>query len=394
MDTRDKKVIELTGKLYEAALDAARWPAFLSETAAAVGAPTSLMWQHDFKNDGADFSGRNGDLSFATGVGQPYLDSYLSHYSSTNVWAQGEQRHVPGSAGTSSMMYPDNLLKRTEFYGDWLRPLDLFYALGGILDKQGSRVTILALARSEKSGGYEPEELRVLQLLMPHLRTALALHRKMFRLEALASGAMQALDALCFGIVLLDAQGCHVHANRAAENIARKTGALTIGAGGVIGANSASATNKLQQLIRDAVRTGSAQSAATGGALRLPARAAPGERAELHVFVSPMPMQAAPFGQAVAAAIFCADPERPAGLAKSLERVYGMTPAEARLTEALVSGESLKQIAEQRRTTLNTVKTQLKSATAKAGAKRQVDLVRIVLTGPALLMEPFKLRSF
>jgi DNA-binding CsgD family transcriptional regulator len=72
-------------------------------------------------------------------------------------------------------------------------------------------------------------------------------------------------------------------------------------------------------------------------------------------------------------------------VARQLESMFGMTPAEARLTEALVQGQSLQQYAEARRVTMSTVRTQLKAATAKTGTRRQADLVRIVLTGPAVL---------
>jgi DNA-binding CsgD family transcriptional regulator len=71
-------------------------------------------------------------------------------------------------------------------------------------------------------------------------------------------------------------------------------------------------------------------------------------------------------------------------LVPALQRIYGMTPSEALLTEALVSGRSLAQVAEERAVSIHTVRTQLKAATAKAGAKRQADLVRIILTGPAM----------
>jgi DNA-binding CsgD family transcriptional regulator len=85
------------------------------------------------------------------------------------------------------------------------------------------------------------------------------------------------------------------------------------------------------------------------------------------------------------AAIFCSDPDAVAGtLSQRLEAMYRMTPAEAHLAEALVNGQSLKQYAEARSTSMNTVRTQLKAAAAKTGAKRQADLVRIVLTGPAI----------
>jgi DNA-binding CsgD family transcriptional regulator len=75
-------------------------------------------------------------------------------------------------------------------------------------------------------------------------------------------------------------------------------------------------------------------------------------------------------------------------LSQRLERMYQMTPAEAQLTEALVNGKSLQEHAEARSVSMNTVRTQLKSAAAKTGARRQADLVRIVLTGPAIFNQP------
>lgn len=110
---------------------------------------------------------------------------------------------------------------------------------------------------------------------------------------------------------------------------------------------------------------------------------------ELHVLVTPLPVGTSPFGGEAMAAIFCSDPDAVVGvLWRTLEAMYRMTPAEAQLTEALVNGQSLQQYADARCVSLNTVRTQLKAAAAKAGAKRQADLVRIVLTSPAILNPP------
>ena len=82
--------------------------------------------------------------------------------------------------------------------------------------------------------------------------------------------------------------------------------------------------------------------------------------------------------------MFYSDPDAMVlGLAHSLQRIYNMTLAEPALTEALVRSQTLVDFVDLRSATLNTVRTQTKNAVAKVGAKRQVDLVRIVLTGPA-----------
>ena len=64
---------------------------------------------------------------------------------------------------------------------------------------------------------------------------------------------------------------------------------------------------------------------------------------------------------------------------------YRMTPAEARLTQALVNGLSLQEYAAQAELSFHTVRSQLKAVVGKVGVGRQADLVRVVLTGPAIM---------
>lgn len=69
--------------------------------------------------------------------------------------------------------------------------------------------------------------------------------------------------------------------------------------------------------------------------------------------------------------------------AEVLGRRYGLTPAEARLAEAIVGGDRLSEAAERFGVTLGTVRIQLKAIFAKTGARSQADLVRLALTGAA-----------
>ena len=106
----------------------------------------------------------------------------------------------------------------------------------------------------------------------------------------------------------------------------------------------------------------------------------------MHLAIVPLPSSSERLRMAASAAVFLHDPTvQPADLTVALMEEYRMTRAEAMLTSALASGLSLSQYAERAKVSLNTVRTQLSNAAAKAGAKRQADLVRIVLTGPAVM---------
>ena len=71
-----------------------------------------------------------------------------------------------------------------------------------------------------------------------------------------------------------------------------------------------------------------------------------------------------------------------------LTRLYGLTPAEARLAAALVAGQSLADFAAGRKITDNTARWTLKQVFAKTDTRRQAELVRRLLTSPAALAGP------
>src|SRR5690606_38231200 len=64
-----------------------------------------------------------------------------------------------------------------------------------------------------------------------------------------------------------------------------------------------------------------------------------------------------------------------------LRRLYGLTAAQARLTQAIVPGRTLSEAADALGTTRNPARWTLKQVFAKSGTRRQVELARLILTG-------------
>jgi len=65
-----------------------------------------------------------------------------------------------------------------------------------------------------------------------------------------------------------------------------------------------------------------------------------------------------------------------------LARQYGLSPAEQRLTEAIVNGVPLTAAAEQFGIRLSTARQRLKDIQAKAQCPRQSDLIRLAFSLP------------
>ena len=67
-----------------------------------------------------------------------------------------------------------------------------------------------------------------------------------------------------------------------------------------------------------------------------------------------------------------------------IARQFGLTPSEQRLTEAIINGVPLADAAEQLGIRISTARTRLKVIQAKTHCHRQLDLVRLALSLPAI----------
>lgn len=374
---------QLVASIYDAALDPSRWQDFLAEFVYALNSTTGLIWGHDFSQKTVSIAGAAADLLFSSvGFSHSALQAFHDYYGSVNVWLQDPRMHTAGKVVHDEMLYPNALLKKTEYWTDWLRPQDIFYTAAAVVERSEHRSLNATVCRPQAAGPYSEQELLVIAELMPHLQTGFALHRKFRHLDVLAGATAAVIDQLPFGVVLFDESFALLHHNARAEKLLGDAAAVVRLSAAGIGCVRPRDQQKLQALMQSAVRTGASGRGSAGGSLRLVS--ATGQM--LHLFVAPLPSWSSPFGLRAAIAVFVSRPNDTAGaFSDALRSVYQLTPAECRLTEALVNGLSPKEYGEQASVSINTVRTQIKSAAAKVGVHRQVDLVRTVLLGPAIL---------
>ncbi len=315
------------------------------------------------------------------------LETFAEYYSQHNIWLQDEARHDEGQVVVSSRLFPDGNVKKTEYWGDWLRPQEIFYSAAAVVEKRMNRSVNVTVVRSERAGPYSDAELALMRELMPHLQAGIALHRRLHQLQVLSGAAVEALECIPSGVILLDGGGQVIHATRRALKMLDGSRALSCVAGQPLSCLRAADDALLQKLIHHAcgAGTGNRIQADAHGSMRLNR----GDLSHLQLLLTPLPARSLPFGVSGAAAVFLSDASnRLHDLSAALRRVYRMTEAEARLTEALVGGSTLQEYADARQLSINTVRTQIKAAAAKAGVSRQSDLIRLVLTGPAALAPP------
>jgi len=183
--------------------------------------------------------------------------------------------------------------------------------------------------------------------------------------------ALQALDQLTAGVIIAEGHAEVVEMNRAAEAIVQLEDGLLI-RNDRLCARRAFETAKVTKLIAGA--TVESRSAAAAGHMLI------GRYDGLPAYVlSVAPLHTGlAVGERQFAMVVVVDPALHSPSEKDLAEFFGLSPAEARLAAALLSGETVSQIAANTGVRITTLRTQLGSILRKVGAARQSDLIRIL----------------
>lgn len=376
------QLITLIGQIYEAALAKVLWTDFLQGYASLLNSQRAMIWANDFNASFVEPEGVGNTFLANQGFDPASLDTFGCDYGARNTWLENPDLHHEGDVVTGPMQYPPDRCRQSAQQPALQTSGDIFYTAAAIVEKRHGRCVNITVVRPESAGAYGPEELAAISILMPHLQAGMSLHQRLNRLEVLSNTSTSVLDGLPFGVILLDARAHVVHANPRAEFMMAQSRLLRVAPDRSMVCTRPSDDTILQRLLFDVGCAGMANVSSAGGSMRLASR----EGSALQLQITPLPSQSTPFGNRTATAIFLSDTGNLVGsLSCSLRGMYGLTGAEARLTEALVNGMTAQEYADTRELSMHTVRTQIKTATAKVGATRQSDLVRIVLTGPAVL---------
>lgn len=185
----------------------------------------------------------------------------------------------------------------------------------------------------------------------------------------------ETLDVLRQGVMLTNARGAVLYANRSAEHMLRNGSPVGI-ASGVLYTKSRAANHELFNAISLAAHdeskigeTGIAIRLTEIGALPAFAHVLPIARGDLRSQLQP---------EAVAAVFIDATPETQAG-ADTVAAAFGLTGAESRVISNLLAGRTLFETAADLGIARTTARTHLSNIFQKTGVSRQADLMRLAV---------------
>ncbi|WP_211463210.1 helix-turn-helix transcriptional regulator [Collimonas silvisoli] len=317
------------------------------------------------------------------GIAKEWFESYALEYASEDILAH----HM--TASPIALFYASNLdlphperFPENRFYREWIEPQGVAYAAGGIVLREGAWVTEFFLQRAPEHLAFMREELNEFNQVIPHLQRAIQMRQRFTELQLGHSFMSGSLDVLAMPTLLFDEYSRVVHTNRNANALLSSGISLSI-EGGHLFTSDAAATRGLNLELTNAIRASRGSGAELAGVVLLPRL----ERLPLMLMIAPLRLAGA-FPVQGAALLFIFDPEMTPTITSDLvRRLFGLSEAEAELAVALCSGKTLDDVAKERGTSMNTIKSQIKSIFLKTGTKRQSELVSLLLASPAYFLE-------
>ena len=269
--------------------------------------------------------------------------------------------------------------KDRHFYYDWHgRFSDTRHRMAAMVSPAPRVQSGVTLHRTRQKGDFDSAQIERFQFLLPHLERAVCIGFRLGTLGTMQRASFDLLDGNSRGVIVLDRQGHVIFANCAASELASSQDGIMLSPEG-LSLQRRTDDAKLQQLIGEALAISDNGSGFSSGVMR--ARRPSGKR-PLSIFVSPLSQTTILMTVArPAVCVVIADPDRQELLpADTLQKLFGLTPAEARLAVRLARGDALAEAAAELKITYATARTQLVVIFRKTGTRRQGELIKLLLS--------------
>ncbi|MBS0385256.1 MAG: hypothetical protein JSS00_07895 [Proteobacteria bacterium] len=284
---------------------------------------------------------------------------------------------APGAFLIDELMPPEEQAT-SQYWRELMTPMGITSGIFMLLrtPEENQRPVIMNFYRVGEQRRFDAQDIKRVEAFIPHLRRTLSvvLDAPPMTSSPDIKELYNAIGAPCF---FFSADGSVTHVNHTGEVLLRECDGIELRDGKLV-LSDIPAQAELDAALARTIGEGWSAKFRTGAEL-LARRPSGGP---------PLVLVATPIGSenaiaALATPVRCAlfvleEKLRSRGLPERLQRLYGLTAAEAEICIEIAGGAMLTEIATHRGTTASTVRSQVKAALAKTGARRQADLSALV----------------
>jgi DNA-binding CsgD family transcriptional regulator len=351
-------MFRLLGSIYQAAHDSSLWTNVLQEIADAVHADTVIlatpMDDHAALIGGLHAASWKAMLRERMDIERPECGREL---------VLG--RYFSRPAG-------DDSVERISLYCDVPSAGQMVHAMGQKIAGYGE--PYLLVVRRKECGTFGQDEQCIFATLAPHLANALSLHLRMASAQVQVESAHAVLNAFEHAVLRLDRTGHVRFISHTADTLLRTISEVQVKDGRLHMTTAA-----LQGALADAIQ---AVTAPPHGRLcqSLTVQRHDETQLQITLLLSPLPSSSS-----AEIMVLLTDPRYGSGArTRTLRELYYLSPAEARVAGLLAQGLTVREISEQLRLNLETVRFHVKRLLAKTGSRRQAELMKLMLSLPCL----------
>lgn len=345
--------------IYAAMLGEASWQMFLDQLSASSPGGCSVLFSYDEIRE-------EGFVGLYAGCEDDVVDSFESYYSALNPLAPHCAVRKPGIGLISHEIYPQEKLIRTEYYNDFMLKIGLKSAAGCTIAKDVDRTFVISTVTVDD----EPEIISPIAdqftRIAPHLKRAADFYRKGPKLQAMTELGGSLFDAVHIGMMVIG-EGRRVKAiSDTMQRAIRETSPIQVSPVGRISLPDENANVVLNQMLQRAyLGPKSVSFPCRGGQLTL-----------VHVRKDRLSF----YFEGPTVILLYERSQQP-GDGFDLEgfsAVHGLTFAERRALDGLLSGMNAGEIAESAGLSRETIRSQMKGLYLKTGVHSEAELLRVI----------------
>lgn len=376
MAQTEREIADCVGAIYEASTGGGDWNQVGDRLRRLTNARRAILRAPD-----GNGSSRNllmnvdeGDAVYAAYYHS--IDPYTSR--ARRDFAEERSGHL-GRARIGAEIVAEDAFLRSEYYVDFARRHARRHMLGGMVGV--GQANPIGLFRDDASQPFGAHDVRLLEILLPHLQRALELRERLGLVAEDAWLTRAALDSVTVGMAIVDAglklhflnEAGRRHLDQGASGLGSMRSGPYAGNGVYLAARTRQDAARLRRLIASATAGG------PGGAMRIEGP----DGVACAVLVSPAPAGLASdrggrVGGGLAEGLAMVVLQRLGrAVAPSVDLlcdVFGFSRAEAEVAAALSGGASAEDVARLRAVSLTTVRSQIRSILGKSECENLRDL--------------------
>ena len=372
-------VLRALPSIYDAAINSERWGAALDTTIPIVGAKQGGLLVSDLR-ESEPFSFSQHSAVYRSPSGKRKLQFYMENLVCWETEGWEIIRTLPKhSVIRDTDIWPDLDALQSRPDARFLqKEFCCFRRIAARLNDNRCWFDTLSLQYDSALATVPEGNITAIQTLLPHIAKAVEIGRAFTLLRERYQAVLTALDHVQIGMCLALDRGDVIVANSEAQRIFDLNDGIKLGRDQKILCRDPDIGQQIAEAVRVAAQTVRGENDAAEALLAVPRFS---EEQPLLIEIAPLRDEHGEVEIGLEGAlVMIIDPgnPRPFSTAKAAE-AYHLTPAEAEVCRYLIDGWTNARIAEERRVTIDTVKTQIASILQKTATKRRSELIRLVL---------------